>query len=1177
MGKKLLISLGAATTVALAAVLAALLFVDPQQLVSSKKDELLKLVSDKIGREVTAGEVTASVGRELTARVANIVVAGAPGRDPQLQVGAVDVRFSLLRALLSFGKVLHVERFTVSGLTVRAARDAQGAWDFQDVLDRLAAEPPASEAASTKGAGDALDGLRVASLQLTDGRIELDDKLLGRPLAVGALHIETSDVVPGAPLRVELKAVLEDGPRKSPVQVATTLAVLPKSLSFDPLPDMELKAALTDVDLGPWGGLAPGDVPAPVRGTVRADIQVQAKDEARVLAVDGTLALRGVVLRDAVSAIADAAERAAAPQGQPLDVDVGVALELDQQKPRHVVKSVSVQGTGLELTAHAEAAGTSLAALEKAEVKVEVADLNRLLSVLPPTLRALPEAVRIDGPLSARLSSDGVALNAQLSLDDARVRYLDVPEGAGAAAATAALFDKAAGRPLNLVLGGKRTAQALELDRFALVVDSAKVGGTLSVPVADGAPLVANIQSGPVELVSLQGLVPPFKDAVGRGQKVAGVVEVNLQASSTGGQQVADAAVELRSLDVSLASTAVKGSGAVRVKAKPVGDAVELISSADFDGLSVQKVGADGALVANKPSGLPLRLDVALRKTSDRADVSTLQLAIGKSTVKGSGVVTALGSDSPRLDVDLGQVSLGFDDLRAAVPGASKLPAGGRLTANVKLTGGTDTASLVVDARQLNLVFGASRMLGDVHVENLAEPVLDVKLGTIDLAFDDVRALSESAGDLPAGGRFRGSAQVSGDTERGATVKARAQIDSLVAAGSTLKGSIDMENLDKPTFTLNIHADTLDVDKLRESAGAGTETPAPKRARSTDDNPHGLSKSTRALLADVSGRGTVTAARAVVKGIPVQDFKGTLVMTRGVTRFEALDFALYGGIVSATGTELDLPAERTGYLLKFKAREVDLGAALADQTGLGKIFSGRVSPELDVRGRGLAPGDFALTAEGPAELKFKSLAISSLDLLGPLGDALNKTGKLPGAKLAVASKDGLALEGFTALTRFVGGKLRLDKPVETQSSAGKITWEGAAGLDAGLDLKATLQLTPAAIARMSNGKLKVKEPVPVPMKIEGTWSKPKVTGLDAAKIVANILKQMGGDAAKDLAADVAEDVAGGIMDAVGDVAGGSKGRNSEEKGAKKGSKKGGKKEKSAAEKAMDAAKGMLGG
>lgn len=1154
MKKKILIALGAVVGVLAVLVVAALVLIDPEQLVNEKKDALLKDVSAKIGREVTAGKVSASLGSQLKARVEHVQVAGLPGQQPALFIGAVDVRFSIARALLTFGRDLHVERFGVQGLQLRAARDGDGTWDFQDVLDKLSADEGAP---GEKSDTSFLAGARIAEVAITDGTLELDDKVVGRPLQAYDIDIQTSDVVLGDPLMVSLHAMLRDGARESPVDIKARLAVLPKDLSFDPLPDLEAEAKLHDVDLGSWGALVPADVPAPVRGTLRASLTATVKDGAQRIAIDGTVNARELVLRDALSPLATAAERTAAPRGRPLSADVELALELDEKAQRTLVKKLTLKGSGLDVTATLEAKGSGLAGLEKADVKASAQDVAALLLALPPSLRGLPDEARIEGPLQAHLSTAGDAIDLSVNLDAARVRYLDVPDGKTAADATTALFDKPAGRPLNVALHGQRKSSALDVDKLELVVDTAKIGGTLSLPTDKGAPLVADIASGPVQLASLKSLAPPFADAIGKGQRVDGTVELKVKATADGGKQIADAVLDLRALDVNLAATTVRGAGSIAVKAQPQGSDVDLSVVANLDGLSVTKRGDDGSTTLAKPAGLPLRLDAVAKRTKERADFSKLVLAIGRSTVNGRGSIVDLDKDAPRLDIDLGQVQLGFDDLRQTVPGAAKLPAGGRLSGAVKLAGGTSSATLAVDARGLNMVFGSSRIAGDLNVKNLSEPVLDVKLTQVELAFDDVRGLSASAADLPAGGRFKGSLAMSGDTKKSASVKAGVKIDSLTAADSSLKGQIDIENLDKPRFNLNLTADKLNIDRLREAFSSDTDE---KTKKKKDDNPHGLSKETRALLADVNGKGSLNAARAIVKGIPVTNFKGALTMTRGKLAFDTLEFNIYGGTMTATGSAVDLPAERTAYDLKLAGKDIDLGAALAEQTGLGRIFSGSCSPKLEVKGRGLAAGDFAVSAEGPAELKFKSFAVSTIDVLGPIGDAVNKTGKLPGMKLGTASVEkGLNLQGFTALTKFLGGRLRLEKPIDADTPFGKMNITGSAGMDAGMDFTSTLQLTPAMVAKLTGNKIKVKEAVPVPLKIGGTWDKPKVSGVDVGKLVTALVAAAGKDA---------------LAGAVDDLLGGGGDKNDDKKSDKKKDKKKGK--KSTEEKALDAAKGLLG-
>ena len=60
--------------------------------------------------------------------------------------------------------------------------------------------------------------------------------------------------------------------------------------------------------------------------------------------------------------------------------------------------------------------------------------------------------------------------------------------------------------------------------------------------------------------------------------------------------------------------------------------------------------------------------------------------------------------------------------------------------------------------------------------------------------------------------------------------------------GTKLKGTIDFNDAERPRFTLDLDADKLDLDKLREALADD-----PGAAKKPDDNPHGLSRDARAL------------------------------------------------------------------------------------------------------------------------------------------------------------------------------------------------------------------------------------------------------------------------------------------------------------------------------------------
>ena len=1123
--KKVLIGLAAVVGLLVVLAGAAFLLVDPKAFVEKKKDELARQTSEQLGRTLTIGPVTATVFPTLEARVQDVKLSGpVEGAPPQAAIAQVDVKLDLWKAVFSAGQILEVDHVVINGLALRASRDAQGKWDFDDVLRKLEAEaakkPQTEEAPADLSF---LRGAKLARFTIANSRVDLNDAALGRPLAATDLFFEVSDVVLGQPLVAKLKTVLEDQGKKAPIDVGVRFAALPEDLSFDPPPDASVDVKIADLDVSGWGALLPPDAVAPAWGTVRTDVTATSAKGGNDLKLAGVIYLRGFQLRDAASPVATPAEVKAAPRGQPLDLDVDVAVALDRAAPRYTIQRLALKGSGVDVQGALDATGTSPADLVTADVKATVAELGKVLAVLPPSIAALPPEVKIEGPLAAAIAATASDVTASVSLDSARVRYGASPDAPD--------FDKAAGKPLNLKVHGAKKGDVLDVDQFALVLDTAKIGGKLVLPVKDGAPLSADVTSGPVTLASLRGVVPPFARALGAGKKVDGTVELTAKANAQGAQQTADVSLKLSGFDVALDRTTARGGGTIAVKAQPSGETLKILAEANLDGFAVKSVDETGATTLDKPAGVPLRLDVDATKGATRADIAKAAIAIGKSTIAAKGAVTGLGGKSPAIDLDFGNVDVAFDDVRAAVPGAAKLPAGGRLKTALKVKGAPDAMStLIVDAKNLDVAFGSSRIAGDVQVTNLDEPQLAVDLTTVNLAFDDVRPMSEGAGDLPAGGRFQGALKMRGDTARDDTVDVGVTVAKLEVPGSKITGTIQLKSLEKPRFVLDLKADSLDVDKLAGTGGDDAKKDAPKKP---GDNPHGLSKSTREMLANVSGTGTLKADRAIVKTVPVTNFVGKLTMTRGVLSFDTLDFDMYGGRVSATGTVLDLPAERTGYDLKMKMKNVDIDKALAAHTSLGGVFSGKLSPELDVKGKGLAWQDLVATLEGPAVFQSEAITVETLDLLGPIGAQLKAATKSATTFKSANAAQGTTLKDVLAVATFKGGKMQLKKPMQVATNQGKLTLDGAAFLDKRLDFTATLDMTPDVIATLTGGSFKPKTAIPVPMKIGGTWDAPRITGVDVSQLAA----AMGGAVVEAVAGQAVDKVSDVVGDKLGDKAG----------------------------------------
>lgn len=1071
----------------------AVVLIDVDALVEAKKPELLKRASEAVGRDVTVGKIDARILPSFGATVTDVRVAGRTAEAPALlDVGDVELRLSLWKALTSLGKDLEVNAIELRRVKAHVARAENGEWSFSDILDRQEEAPKDDEPTDLSF----LEGASIERAALLDADITVDDAQLGRPLKAEGTSLILTDVRLGTPLTADLKTTLVDGAKRTAVSLTAKLAELPKTLSFEPFPELTAALQMGELDVGPWGALLPRDSIAPAGGTVSADVTVDAGKDLTTFQGKGTVKASALVLQEA------------GKRGKPLDADVGFDLDLDTKAPRYVVRSLSVKGTGMEVSGSLDADKASLAGVKTADVSARVQDLQRVLAVLPPGTAALPEELTLAGPVVATLKGNAQAVDLTVNLDDAKVGWADS-------------FKKAPGRALNLTMTGKKVGDVLAIEPFALQVDTAKLGGKLGLPMDDDAPLTADIQSGDVTLASLREIVPPFAEALQRGDRVDGTFSVKATAKSEGGKQDARVLLALSGLDVNLKNASARGAGKVEAVITPKDGVLDIHALADLTALALSSVKESGEKVLDKPAGMPARLEVAVAKTDVRADVRQALLAVGATQVTAKGEATALNTDSPRLDLDFGSIDIAFDDLRKTLPGAESLPPGGRLRGQVRVTGSPDALStLEVVAQQLDLAFGTTTAKGDLKVVNLDEPRVEADFPALKVAFDDVRALT-GTDSLPAGGRYEGAVKVGLDTARTSTMTAALKVDRLRVGRSELRGTASLESLERPTFRFDFTGDDVDIDELLVLFGADGEETAAKEEKPRD-NPHGLSDSARATLKKTNGQGTIKAGSVVFRELPTKDFVGQLTMTNGVVTFDALDFKLYGGTVSAKGTTLDLPAEFTGYGLKLNVERMDLGQALDQHTDLGGIFRGEVSEVVDLSGRGLTKRDLITTLSGPTVLRTDSLTIASLDVLTPILQVLEQASKtMPGTpKILGKASSGTDLKDVEAWLRFLGGKMELEKPITTKTAFGAITFTGQAFLDTRLDLEAIVQLSPATIAQWTGNKVKPSSAIDVPLKIGGTWKEPAITGIDAGKLVQAVLGIALTGALGDVAADV---------------------------------------------------------
>jgi vacuolar-type H+-ATPase subunit H len=101
----------------------------------------------------------------------------------------------------------------------------------------------------------------------------------------------------------------------------------------------------------------------------------------------------------------------------------------------------------------------------------------------------------------------------------------------------------------------------------------------------------------------------------------------------------------------------------------------------------------------------------------------------------------------------------------------------------------------------------------------------------------------------------------------------------------------------------------------------------------------------------------------------------------------------------------------------------------------------------------------------------------------------------------------MALRNLAGQFEIADGKARLKQPMKLDTPDGPVTLDGYIGLDKALNMKGTFEVTPAMVAQVSGGKLKLGKNAPVGLVLGGTVDAPEVSGVEVGDLVEALLRQ----------------------------------------------------------------------
>ncbi len=247
------------------------------------KSQIQKIASEQLGRQVTIGKVDFKPW-SLEVAIEDLRIAGAGEGPAQVEVRRLYADAEL-QSLLRLAPV--IDAVSVEGPTIRAARLADGKYDFDDVLARLTAGPPKPPGEPARFA--------VYNIAITGGSVDFDDQPVQRKHELRDFEL----MVP----------FVSSLPSKREVKVEPRLAFALNGSRFDssahstPFADnrkTDAQLHFTDLDLAPYLGYVPGGLPVKLlAGKLGADLKFDfERTEASSLRISGGIEAQGIKLAD---------------------------------------------------------------------------------------------------------------------------------------------------------------------------------------------------------------------------------------------------------------------------------------------------------------------------------------------------------------------------------------------------------------------------------------------------------------------------------------------------------------------------------------------------------------------------------------------------------------------------------------------------------------------------------------------------------------------------------------------------------------------------------------------------------------------------------------------------------------------------------------------------------------
>jgi AsmA protein len=316
------------------------------------------------------------------------------------------------------------------------------------------------------------------------------------------------------------------------------------------------------------------------------------------------------------------------------------------------------------------------------------------------------------------------------------------------------------------------------------------------------------------------------------------------------------------------------------------------------------------------------------------------------------------------------------------------------------------------------------------------------------------------------------------------------------------------------------------------------EQAQPKEKAPPDAGGAVVPEATRRDIRSAAARGTISVDKLRGGHLEATNVKARATLSRGTLTLDQMDAAVFGGHVSATGTQVSLAEREPTWKLAAKLSQLDLGQAIAAFSGRSPVVA-KLNGDLRVDGAGTDWQKIRQAVTGLAALLLQDGTLTTTDLgdevLGALAKGLEAAGKGGVAKRVAGTRGGkTTLKDLSGKFTVKDGFLAATSPFKVRSDAGELSLAGRIGLDGRLDLSGTVAVPKSVLAQAISG-IPLPDALEVPLTLGGTLEAPRV-GVrpdDAAKALLRGQAQQAEKAVRGEAERAARKGLGGLLDRFG--------------------------------------------